>query len=167
MPGYVWIWCRCSQNASKLGSSTPSPASLGALLKRRRRVVLEQVKTMPGVTRAPAWGPELSNVAFWLRWAVGFCPGDHCAPPKTILPSVSRSSRVDIRPRQSRTRREIFKHRLTQSSSSNTSCTVQGRRWIMLKESVASPWASIVYAGRGAAAVGTSIKGEYDLEMPR
>lgn len=67
-------------------------------------------------SRAPLRGAQ--TFPTWLAgcgWAIGFCPGDHCAPPKTILPSVSRMSRVDLRPHQSRTRRDTIKHRLTRS----------------------------------------------------
>lgn len=45
---------------------------------------------MPGITRAPVWGPNLSNVACWLWWAIGFCPGDHCSTENNS--SISQSN---------------------------------------------------------------------------
>lgn len=113
---------------------------------------------------ACAWVPKLLNVAFW--WAIGFCPGDHCSTKDNS--SISQSNVPSgHQPLQSRTRRDTVRHRLTRPQPPIQHAQYRAPAAGACSESVASPLASIESAGRGAAAVGTKIKGEYDLERLR
>lgn len=113
------------------------------------------------------WGPKLSNVAY-LAVVGHFGSAETTTvlhPRQFFHQSVSRMYRVDIRPHQSRTRRDTVNHRLTRSQLPIQLAQYRAAAGAC-SESVASPLTSIEYAGRGAAAVGTKIKGwEYDLEL--
>lgn len=84
--------------------------------RRRRRVVLEQFKAMPGVTLAPAMGPKPFQRGLPGCGPLGSAETTTVLHPRQFFhQSVSRMSRVDIRPHQSRTRRDTVNHRLTRS----------------------------------------------------
>lgn len=110
------------------------------------------------------WSPNLSNVA--CGGPLGSAQTTTVLHPRQFFhQSVRRMSRVDIRPHQSRTRRDTVNHRLTWSQPPIQLAQYRAAAGAC-SESVASPWTSIEYAGRGAAAVGTKIKGwERDLEL--